>query len=435
MSEERTALAPPALPPWSRAEAVYAGCLFALSATVLALALRGQGAFGGVRLADAAFFFAYGLFTISIGYHHPRLGYYSFDRVSQVASILVLGPVPAALVNGLASFVYPWHRLVKGVPLRNVVLASLNNSGLMALIVLAAGSGYELLGGPIPLVSLDVGTALLLVGLVLAMQALNDLGMVGLLLAGRRSVAGFFQWFTMGLELGSGTAAVLVALVYNTMQAETFALLLLVLSLGMLAFKRFADMRLALEEIVAERTRSLEDKTRQLELLATTDTLTGLFNRRYADEYLVEQGRLLDKTGETLTVAFADIDLFKQINDLHSHAVGDEVLKRVADTLRMCCRGRHMIARYGGEEFLICFLRTDLRGAQAVCEETRAAIESFAWRALGLDQAVTISFGLAECRAESQIRAVLITADQRLYEAKRRGRNLVVAREAGRATA
>jgi hypothetical protein len=63
------------------------------------------------QLASAAFFFAYGLFTISIGYQHPNLGYYSFDRVSQVASILVLGPVEAALINGLASLVYPLHRL------------------------------------------------------------------------------------------------------------------------------------------------------------------------------------------------------------------------------------------------------------------------------------------------------------------------------------
>jgi diguanylate cyclase (GGDEF)-like protein len=414
----------------------YAACLFALSGAALAFALgRGQASLHAVPLGGAIFFFLYGLFTISIGYHHPRLGYYSFDRVSQVASILVLGPVPAALINGLASFVYPWHRLAKGVPLQSVVLAALNNSGLMALIVLAAGLGYERLGGPIPLVSLDVRSALLLVGLVLAMQLLNDLGMVGLLVAGRRSVSGFFQWFTIGLELGSGTTAVLVALIYNAMPAETLTLLLFVLSLGMLALQRFADMRLALEEIVAQRTRSLEDKTRQLELLATTDTLTGLFNRRYADEYLEQQGRSARQTGQALTVAFADIDLFKQVNDLHSHAVGDEVLKRVADALRLCCRGRHMIARYGGEEFLICFLGTDLKGALAVCEEARTAIEGFAWQTLGLERAVTISFGLAECEAGSQMHSVLTTADRRLYEAKRRGRNLVIAREPGRATA
>src|SRR6185369_12846325 len=102
----------------------------------------------------AAFFLLYGLFTISVGYQQPNLSYYSFDRVAQVASILVLGPWTAALINGLASFLFPWHRLLKGVPRRHVLLAALNNSGLMATIVLVAGSAYTALGGPIPLTHL-----------------------------------------------------------------------------------------------------------------------------------------------------------------------------------------------------------------------------------------------------------------------------------------
>ena len=102
--------------------------------------------------ADAALFFVcYGLFTISIGYQHPKFGYYSFDRVAQVASILVLGPIGAAWINGLASLIYPWHRAWRSVPLRNVASASLNNSGLMTLIILASGSLYTALGGEYPL--------------------------------------------------------------------------------------------------------------------------------------------------------------------------------------------------------------------------------------------------------------------------------------------
>ena len=132
---------PPPPPPatqWTRAQVAYAVALFVTAWTLVGVALTRGPALPqtSAELASAAFFFLYGLFTISIGYQHPNLGYYSFDRVAQVASILVLGPVPAALINGLASFVYPWHRLFKGVPRQRVALAALNNSGLMASIVL-----------------------------------------------------------------------------------------------------------------------------------------------------------------------------------------------------------------------------------------------------------------------------------------------------------
>ena len=89
---------------------------------------------------------------------HPKFGYVSFDRVAQVSSILVLGPVDAAWISGLASLVYPWHRLRKGVPLRSVVSAALTNSGLMTLMVLAGGLLYVTLGGPSPLVHLTPGS-------------------------------------------------------------------------------------------------------------------------------------------------------------------------------------------------------------------------------------------------------------------------------------
>ena len=240
---------------WNGAQRAYAVALFALAVGVLAFVLaRGDARpLAVVGIAPALFFLAYGLFTISIGYEHPNLGYYSFDRVAQVASILVLGPVDAALINGFASFVYPWHRLWKGVPVRHVAYAALNNSGLMALIVLIAGSMYVALDGPVPL-SLTGWSIVLLIVLVLGMQLLNDAGMLGLLALGRRDLSGFFNAFPYALELGSGATAVLVALVYTNMQTTAFALLLAVLTVGMLALRQFADMRHKLELIVEERT-------------------------------------------------------------------------------------------------------------------------------------------------------------------------------------
>ncbi len=413
---------------WTRREAVYATGLFLVSVASIAwLAWRGHTALAQHDPGATWFFLGYGLFTISIGYRHPKIGYYSFDRVSQVASILVLGPIDAAWINGLASFIYPWHRLWKGVPTRSVVLAALNNSGLMSLIVLISGSLYRALGGTTPLLSMSGSTIPALVALVLSMQLLNDVGMFVLLRLGGRDLDGFFNRFAYALELGSGATAVLVAVVYDTMEPAVFALLLGVLSIGMLALRQFANMRQRLELIVQERTRSLREKTAELEEQAIRDNLTGLFNRRYADDYLDRQ---IDATGrprQPFAIALADIDLFKQINDRHSHATGDAVLRRVASILTERCRGSDVIARYGGEEFLICFPDTDLRRSFAVCEKVRAAIEDCDWSDLGLAAGVTISFGVADQRPDSTADSLLRRADLHLYAAKDKGRNLVVA--------
>lgn len=411
----------------TRTEYVYAGSLFVLAVTAVGVAARGSGDIAALtdHAPTALFFFLFGLLTIAIGYQHPRFGYYSFDRISQVASILVLGPVGAALINGLASFVYPWHRRWRGVPTREVVFASLNNAGLMTLIILLSGHAYTLLGGRVPLAEIRPQTVGALLALLLSMQALNDLLMLGLLRVGGHSLSGFFQWFPYAWELGSGVTAILVALIYSLMDTRVFALLLVVLTIGMLALRQFADMRYKLERIVDARTESLRRKARELELQATQDNLTGLFNRRYADDYL--ESRLAEPRPQ-LAIALADIDLFKQINDLHSHGTGDEVLRRIAAILRECCRPIDTIARYGGEEFLICFPDTELRQARAICERLRLAVEKEDWTVLGLNRGVTISCGIAENRRGALSRQVLVArADAQLYEAKHNGRNLVVA--------
>jgi diguanylate cyclase (GGDEF)-like protein len=262
---------------------------------------------------------------------------------------------------------------------------------------------------------------------VLLMQLLNDAGMLALLVLGRRSLKGFFNGFSYAIELGSGATAVLVALIYNAMDRQILVLTLAVLSAGMLALRQFANMRQKLERIVTERTRELEEKTRELEVQATRDNLTGLFNRRYADDYLGRELESCRRERRRFAVALADIDLFKRVNDLHSHATGDAVLRRVASILRERGRASDVLARYGGEEFLLCLPNTDLREAHALCEQLRVAIEACNWTELGLAAGVTISFGIADYRADTSPERLLNRADQRLYEAKNGGRNLVVA--------
>jgi diguanylate cyclase (GGDEF)-like protein len=424
--EHDLAAADPPRATWNRAEGAYAVVLFAIAAGTLGFATYvSEAPFRGVTVEAGLFFLLYGLFTISIGYHHPNFGYYSFDRVAQVASILVLGPIAAAWVNGMASLLYPWHRLRSGVALPDVLLASLNNAGLMALIVLLCGSLYGVLGGAIPLTSIDNRSAMLLVVLVLSMQGLNDLGMLGMLKLARRDISGFFQPFSVALELGSGATAVLVAMVFNSGSLQLLVILLGVLTLGMLALRQFASMRLRLERIVEERTQSLREKTYELERLATQDNLTDLFNRRYADSYLEKQLGHAATHGRSLSIALGDIDLFKRINDRHSHAIGDQVIQAVAETLRDRCRKSDMIARYGGEEFLICFPDTTLPEARKLCEELRTAVEAHDWSRLGLSHAVTISFGVAERRSDLSASSLVHSADLCLYAAKDAGRNLV----------
>jgi diguanylate cyclase (GGDEF)-like protein len=407
-------------------ESIYGGLLFAGAVTALALALPGS-TFSAHDWPIVLFFLLFGLFTISIGYAHPVFGYVSFDRVAQVSSILVLGPVDAAWINGLASLLYPWHRLRNGVPLRTVALAAVTNAGLMSLMVLASGLMYVAIGGPVPLGHLELQSFGAVVLMLIGMQVINEAGMMGLVRMRGQPARDSLSLFDTATELTAGLIAVLVAIVWNRMEIEVFLLLLAVLVAGMLALKRFAEMRLRLERLVGERTEALQEKTLQLERLAARDTLTGLYNRRHADEFLLREIARARREGHSISIALADIDHFKQINDDHSHGIGDRVLEEVARVFAERVLGDDLVARYGGEEFLFCFVGSDAAQAARLCEDLRAAVESKAWHKLAPELRVTMSVGLAFSEADAEASVLLAHADASLYQAKRLGRNRVVA--------
>ena len=407
-------------------ESIYGGLLFAGATMALALALPGSSV-SPQDWPDLMFFLLFGLFTIAIGYAHPVFGYVSFDRVAQVSSILVLGPVDAAWINGLASLLYPWHRLRTGVPLRAVALAAVTNSGLMTLMVLASGLMYVAIGGPVPLAQLEPASFGAVVLMLIAMQVINEAGMMGLVRMRGQPARDSLSLFDTATELTAGLIAVLVAIVWNRMEIEVFLLLLVVLVAGMLALKRFAEMRLRLERLVGERTEALQEKTQQLERLVAQDTLTGLYNRRHADEFLPREVARSRREGHPISVALADIDNFKQINDEHSHGIGDRVLEQVARIFSGRVRGTDLVARYGGEEFLFCFIGLGEAEAARRCEELRRAVEQEDWSALAPGLRVTMSIGLACCDADAEAPALLEHADACLYLAKRLGRNRVEA--------
>jgi hypothetical protein len=139
-----------------RPDLVYSVLLLASAVVAVGIAAADGGLLArGHGIGTAGFFVIFGLFTIATGFPHPVFGHVSFDRVAQVMSILVLGPVDAAWVNGLASLLYPWHRLRLGVSLRLVVTASLHNAGLMMFVILAGGLLYEYIGGAVPVTAIE----------------------------------------------------------------------------------------------------------------------------------------------------------------------------------------------------------------------------------------------------------------------------------------
>jgi len=411
-----------------RPDLVYSILLLIAAVVAVAAAAGDTGLLErGHGNGTAAFFVVLGLFTIATGFPHPVFGHVSFDRVAQVASILVLGPVDAAWVNGLASLIYPWQRLRLGVPLPLVLTASLHNAGLMMFVVLGGGLLYEIVGGSIPLLVLDVGAGLRLLVLVVAMQLVNDLGMMFMLYLRRTNPRLVFNRFTTVVEFVAAAAGVVLAVAFSGESTSFFLLLLSVLAAGMLVIMQYALMRYRLEKLVEERTEELRVQAEEFERQATHDKLTGLPNRRHADNYLQQQIDLAERNDHRGTLALADVDHFKRINDDYSHAVGDRVLQRVARILSDGCRKTDFVARYGGEEFLLFFPDTGMDRAMQVCSQLRAAVETADWSDVAQGFGVTVSLGVAEIKGAVHCRTILDEADMRLYRAKREGRNRVIA--------
>ncbi|MBR9871860.1 MAG: diguanylate cyclase [Gammaproteobacteria bacterium] len=190
------------------------------------------------------------------------------------------------------------------------------------------------------------------------------------------------------------------------------------------------EMNTVLESRVAERTAALESANRQLEMLSSTDGLTGLFNRRYFDTHLRKEVFRCRRRG-ALALIMLDVDHFKAVNDNLGHQAGDKCLRKLADKLiNLVQRETDIICRYGGEEFALVLPYTDAVGAKQLAEKIRASIESdlwFEWE--GEAQSVTVSIGVAVVGSGSAVEPddVVAAADEALYTSKTEGRNRVTA--------
>lgn len=179
----------------------------------------------------------------------------------------------------------------------------------------------------------------------------------------------------------------------------------------------------ALNDLLVEQKLALEEHARRLELLSTTDGLTGLLNHRRFQEVLDTCIDQADRYGTPLSLAMIDVDHFKRFNDDFGHRMGDSVLRNVAAALLSGTRNSDIVARYGGEEFALVMPLTSCEDALLLCDRLRRTIETLPHETL---RPITISVGVANYAAKGQTKEALIEqADRALYAAKRTGRNRV----------
>jgi diguanylate cyclase (GGDEF)-like protein len=186
-------------------------------------------------------------------------------------------------------------------------------------------------------------------------------------------------------------------------------------------------------ELLLARTKTLLEFKSYLDVCeeqAFTDYLTGLANRRRFERQLEREVNRTQRYGHPFTLLMIDIDHFKRLNDTFGHNAGDLAIRSIAKVLQEGTRGIDLAARIGGEEFAVLLVETDLQGGEEVAERLRVAISSMA---LPFGARVTASIGVAESPACAQTReGILTAADEALYEAKRGGRDRVVAKRPAR---
>ena len=211
------------------------------------------------------------------------------------------------------------------------------------------------------------------------------------------------------------------------------------ISLMFIAFGVKLVRQMAIRDGLDKQLRSYSEELEKhnvgLRLIAHTDKLTQLANRRRFDEMLDQELRRCNRTGTPLSLLLMDLDYFKQFNDTYGHLAGDECLQRTAQALAaQIARAGDLAARYGGEEFAIIMPNTDGAGAAAVAERVRAGVQALRIpHQHSPTQTVTASFGVATLAPDGEraytVADLIDRADKHLYIAKRTGRNRVCAGE------
>lgn len=237
-----------------------------------------------------------------------------------------------------------------------------------------------------------------------------------------------------GIQIGSALEMLLLSLVladrFNTMRREKIDAQTLALQVQGEMLEKLKASEQLLEARVAERTVQLQSLNQQLEIISTTDALTGIANRRHFDAVLANEWSRAARQGQTLALGLIDLDWFKNYNDHYGHQAGDECLRQVARVLtEKIARTGDLVARYGGEEFVFIAPATDAESAHrlavSICQTLQALALPHALSEFGC---VTLSIGVATHKPQRDETPgmLLRMADARLYRAKAEGRNRVV---------
>ena len=190
------------------------------------------------------------------------------------------------------------------------------------------------------------------------------------------------------------------------------------------AYLAYAIMIVALFFLadVQQRVAAMEETARTMRKLANTDALTGLANRRQAEEQLARELRRAERYGRVFSLLMLDIDNFKDLNDRFGHQAGDDVLMDLSRRLEAMVRASDTVARWGGEEFMLLAPETQLEDARRLAELVRRHVDD---NLLADRFAVTVSLGVASYRPSDTVQSLVARSDAALYLAKRGGRNQV----------
>ena len=225
----------------------------------------------------------------------------------------------------------------------------------------------------------------------------------------------------------AGFVATLAAFFATRPAHESHQAMLLLLGVlmfgGVMAMRSRVEHRLARQWVVATLTQ--DTLVKRLRELASRDPLTGAFSRAYIQQALRGLVAARKRQHSPYSVLLLDVDHFKNINDQHGHACGDEVLRAITAAIVAELRADDLCGRWGGEEFIVLLPRTALEAATDAADRLRRRVKRLDLAALAVNLCVTVSIGVAEADPAETPEASIGRADAALYDAKRAGRNRI----------
>jgi len=230
-----------------------------------------------------------------------------------------------------------------------------------------------------------------------------------------------FTCFFIALPLTQHSSELLTSITVNAGSSAVFGLGLAIL------IWRSTALGIFQQSMIEKQKEELEKKNLQLKHLATTDMMTGLYNRTRFTEIVETEIERIKRTGEDSCLIILDLDHFKVVNDLYGHPNGDTVLKLIAGVIKGQLRSTDILCRFGGEEFAVLLPDTSINGACQAAEKIRKAIEGCTFTGKLEKVKITASLGITLLgnRGAKSFETAYQQADKALYTAKDKGRNRI----------